>query len=178
MGKLLDRIKRELQNLARRPQPAQPPAEAPEEMPDRSRTPRLRSELDPPTPSEIERQMLLREQRATPPGTARQRKAQLAKARRPAPAANAPTLWGSPGRTATSLFGPERTGDEGDEPLMPIKLAGREAPSPAAPAAPTQHWLAGAAPLAEPAADRQEPPLFGPAAGWGQPPGDPPDRLF
>lgn len=182
MGKLMDRIKQGLQELAHRRQLAdtrRPAQSDEEEAPRPARG--MRSELDP-APSEIERQMQLREQRTTPPGTARQRKAQLAKARRPASVAQSLSIWGI-AAAPTSLLGDEASGHTAAPLFQSAQLSGREAP-PAAPAAaapppaPAQHWLEGAPALSGLATDPAgSPPLFGPAADLIERQ-DPPSRLF
>jgi hypothetical protein len=180
MGKLMDRIKQGLRDLAQRRQlastrrPVRPEEEAP---PPPSRG--LRSELDP-APSEIERQMQLREQRTTPPGSARQRKAQLAKARRPAAVAHGFSIWGMASAPISLL------GEEAPSPATSPLFSGAQPSVPEAPPVlvtvtsvpPPPHWLEGAPALAGHATDPADrPPLFGPAAELGESQ-NPPTRLF
>lgn len=165
MGKLLERIKRGLRSLSITKQRIerfvdQEPRPAPTGQ-------RLRTELDGAGPSELERR-LLRQERALAPGSTRQRKANLSKARRAAPGENALSVWGL-GPARMNLFD-EHASNERTPMFTGSTLSG--CASPAAPApSPAPDWTLQGASLLAPQADerRDPPPLFGPADGVGLP---------
>jgi hypothetical protein len=167
MGKLLDRIKQGLRSLGAAQQRMERSLD--QEPKPTPRGQRLRTELDGAGPSELERR-LLRQEHALPPGSTRQRKANLSKARRAAPGQNALSVWGLSGPARTSLFD-ECVSNEQPPLFTGSTLSGRAskaapAPSPAAP-----RWsLQGSSLLAQQADERRDlPPLFGPADGLGLP---------
>ena len=175
MGKLLDRIKRGLRSLGgvqRRVERSvdEEPRPAPTGQ-------RLRTELDGAGPSELERR-LLRQERTLPPGSTRQRKANLSKARRAVPGENALSVWGLSGPARTSLFD-EHASSERPPQFTGSTLSGRASQAAPAPSPAAHDWTLQGSSLLAPQADerRDPPPLFGPADSVGLP-DDRNDRHF
>ncbi|MBY0365374.1 hypothetical protein CDN99_15750 [Roseateles aquatilis] len=182
MGRLLDRIKQQLHNLARRAHAQEPePAAAAPGKTEGARAPGLRSELDPAGPSELERQLLLRQQRTAPPGPERQRRAQLSKPKRAGLVPGHSVLWGGPAATAAGTLGQDEWPNTTPSALLQgARLAGGDASGdPGRPMPiPSRPWLEGASLLSGQAPELPEgTSLFGPAPNFGDP-ADPPPRLF
>lgn len=173
MGKLLERIKRGLRSLGGAQQRgARSVDEEPRPVPTGQR---LRTELDGAGPSELERR-LLRQERALPPGSTRQRKANLSKARRAAPGENALSVWGL-GPARMNLFD-EHASSERPPMFTGSTLSGRASLAAPAPSAEPDWTLQGSSLLAPQGDERRDPPpLFGPADGVGLP-DDRNDRHF
>lgn len=170
MARLFDRIKQSLRSLvlARRH-----PRRAERSVTDGTMQvptpPHLRTELDPERPSELERWLLTKEY-ALPPGSTRQRKANLSKARRAVPGQNALSVWGLSGPARTSLFN-EHASSERPPLFTGSTLTGRASQSAPALSPAASDWTLQGSSLFAPQTDaRREPlPLFGPADGLGAP---------
>jgi len=181
MKRLFDRIRHGLRNLVRvAEQPLRPERSVANTTTPVPTTPRLRTELDAVDagrPSEFERH-LLRQERALPPGSTRQRKASLSKARRVVPRQNALSIWGLSGPTHTSMFDEPAT-SERPQLFTGSTLAGRVPQTAPAPPPVASDWTLQAPALLSPQTDerREPPPLFGPADGLGRP-DDRDDRPF
>jgi len=180
MNGLFDRIRHGLRTLVRAAEPPRP-----ERSVSNTTTPvptpsRLRTELDAVDAgraSEFERHVL-RHERALPPGSTRQRKANLSKARRVVPRQNALSIWGLSGPTHTSMFDEPATSER--PPLFTGSTrAGRASQTTPAPPPVASDWTLQAPVLLSPQSDerREPPPLFGPADGLGRP-DDRDDRPF